>query len=597
MQPPPDLLPSVPSSVAHHPASEAEHGLPGMEAQQQAAQPVAAPAPASRRALLRGAGLVAAGAAAYALTHPVQPALAADPAPPMMRGLHPQALVAAAAPDLPPLAVIAYTRMGFGPTPASWQEFKALGNTDAERLATYVEQQLAPSAIDDSGCDAILAAQNFQTLGKSLEQLWADHVRGEQDRSLPFDEVERATWLRAVYSKRQLLEVLADHWHNHFNVLGWDYWAAPVFSFYDREVIRKHALGNFRAMLEAVAKSPPMLYYLDNQSNSGEHPNENYARELFELHAMGAENYLGVRDPNDPDLFDAEHQRIGYIDADVYGATTCFTGWRVDDDTGLFTFDDARHFPYQKFVLGKIIPEFQGIKDGMDVLDMLAAHKGVARYVCRRLCRRLVSDVPPERLVQEAADVFHAQRDAPDQLKSVVRVILRSPEFAATWGEKIKRPFEYVASILRASKANYSWTDSFGWVYGATGQPLFGWRPPNGYPDDKETWSSTMPMLQRWRTCNWLIEWAIGGDGADKDNHRLNLEPQMPASVQTPEAIVDFWSQRILGHKLPAAERQPIVDFMAFGRNPTYALPADQIAERLRYMVGLIFMSPSFQWR
>ncbi|OUC07227.1 hypothetical protein RY27_16130, partial [Litorilinea aerophila] len=159
----------------------------------------------------------------------------------------------------------------------------------------------------------------FTALDKSLAQLWADHVQGDQDRYLPAWEVERATFIRAVYSKRQLVEVLADHWHNHFNVYGFDYWIAPVFVHYDRDVIRGHMLGNFRQMLEAVAQSPAMLFYLDNQSNSGGSPNENYARELFELHTMGAENYLGVRSPEDPALVDGNGNRVGYIDADVYG--------------------------------------------------------------------------------------------------------------------------------------------------------------------------------------------------------------------------------------------------------------------------------------
>ena len=145
-------------------------------------------------------------------------------------------------------------------------------------------------------------------------------------------------------------------------------------------------LGNFRTMLDAVAKSPAMLYYLDNQSNSGGNPNENYARELFELHTLGAENYLGVVPLiiNDngsythPAPKDAEGKPLFYVDADVYGATTCFTGWRYNTDTGLFQFDDKAHFPYQKVVLGRLIPEAQGVKDGSDVLDMLAKHAGTA---------------------------------------------------------------------------------------------------------------------------------------------------------------------------------------------------------------------------
>lgn len=554
----------------------------------------------NRRGLLRGGGAIAGSALAASLvqTSPVAAQPASGEPPPAMRSpRNPVFAAAAGAPSLPPLPVIVFNRMAFGPRPEDWQAFQALGNTPESRLEAYVEQQLAPETIDDSECEARLASYGFTTLDKSLAQLWADHVQGDQDRYLPAREVERVTLIRAVYSKRQLVEVLADHWHNHFNVYGFDYWIAPVFVHYDRDVIRGHMLGNFRQMLEAVAQSPAMLFYLDNQSNSGGSPNENYARELFELHTMGAENYLGVRSPEDPALVDGNGNRVGYIDADVYGATTCFTGWRVNMDTGLFEFDSSRHFPYQKFVLGKIIPDNQGIKDGHDVLDLLASHPGTARHVCRRLCRRLIADHPPESVVQAAADVFLAHKDAPDQLKRVVRTILLSDEFRTTWGQKVKRPFEYVVAMLRATQADFEPTDSFLWNFGNSGQRLFRWHPPDGYPDFKEAWSSTMPMLQRWRRCNWLLGWTYGGDGPNKDDYRLQPETQMPASKKTPNEIVDYWSNRILGRTLPADERQPIVEFMAHGRNPDYELPADQIQERLRYMVGLILMSPSFHWR
>src|SRR5690606_30997676 len=115
-------------------------------------------------------------------------------------------------------------------------------------------------------------------------------------------------------SKRQLQEVLTDYWHDHFNVYAWDYWTAPTFVHFDRDVIRQHLFGNFRAMLEAVAQSPAMLFFLDNQSSSGDRPNENYARELFELHVMGSENYYGVRSIDDPAIKDEQGKRIGYID-------------------------------------------------------------------------------------------------------------------------------------------------------------------------------------------------------------------------------------------------------------------------------------------
>ncbi len=560
----------------------------------------------SRRRLLRGVGLAAAVTAAGPLLgQPVTQAAPPDQetTPPAMRSPRHQRMWAAeaTAPDLPPLAVIALNRMAFGPRPGDIAAFQALGSTDDARLQAYVDQQLNPDSIDDSLCDAKLAEAGFETLNKPLTQLWADHIKNNDQgwsyRMLPVKETEQATFIKAIYSKRQLVEVLADFWHNHFNVYGWDSWSGPTWVHYDRDVIRANMLGNFRQMLGAVAKSPAMLYYLDAESNTAAGPNENFARELFELHSMGAENYLGVVASRSEVPLDSEGRPVGYIDKDVYQSTECFTGWRVNHDTGQFEFVDSEHSRYEKIVLNTEIPDFLGLQDGEIVLDLVASHPGTARHICRKLCRRLVMDDPPESLVQAAADVFLAQKDAPDQLKQVVRTILLSDEFRTTWGEKIKRPFEFAVSALRASNADFTFTNSFRWYFGNMGQRLFSWHPPDGYPDLKEDWSSTMPMLQRWRFINWITEWKYGGEGANKDMKRIRYLEQMPASKKTPNQIADFWIDRILGRSMPDVERQQVVDFMAHGRNPDYELPADQIEERLRYMVALIFMSPSFQWR
>ena len=565
----------------------------------------------SRRLLLQGAGVLAASAAATVALTPSR--AGASPTPqdgqpvPAMRTIRYQTQsrsgAVAGKPALPSTAVIALNRMGFGPRLGDIAAFNALGSTDSARLTAYVDQQLSPATIDDSACDAVITSYAFQTLGKSQAQLWADHIKSEaandwQYRRLPVWETERVAFLRALHSKRQLTEVLADFWHNHFNVYGWDSWIQSTFVHYDRDVIRGNMLGNFRKMLGDVARSPAMLYYLDNQSNSGGNPNENYARELFELHGLGAENYFGVRKTTDPEIFDGEGKRKGYIDSDVYGATTCFTGWRIDDDTGLFQFDSASHFPYTKVVMGQIIEDFLGEEDGDIVLNLIANHPGTARYIARKLCRRLVSDSPPESLVQAAADVFYANREAADQLKKVVRTILLSEEFSATWGDKMRRPFDFAGALLRATQCNFDpKSDHFFWWYDSMGQGLFEWHPPNGYPDVARAWNSTMPILQRWRFVNDILEWEIGGEGADKDNKRIVVDGILPAGMATPEEIVDFWSQRLLGYLLPAAERTEIVEFMAFGRGIDSDLPPDQIAERQRYMIALILMSPSFQWR
>ncbi|MCB9138991.1 MAG: DUF1800 domain-containing protein [Caldilineaceae bacterium] len=556
----------------------------------------------SRRDLLRGGAATAViTAAAVAETRSMYGQDAPDADTPLMRSARSVVRLLDDMPETPPVGVIALNRAAFGPRPGvlDYRYFAELGDSDDARLQAFVDQQLNPAGIDDSACENRIAAQGFTTLNKSLSQLWADHVVADVDweeRIRPARETEQAAWLRAVYSKRQLVEVLADFWHNHFNVYGFDYWSAPVWSHYDRQVIRANMLGNFRTFLGAVATHPAMLYFLDNTTNTSAGPNENFARELFELHTMGAENYLGVvEDRNDVPL-DDQGRPVGYIDKDVYQATECFTGWTIDRDTGEFSFHENDHSRYEKIVLNTSIGDFLGQQDGEIVLDLLADHPGTARHIARKLCRRLISDEPPESVVQAAADVFHAQRDAPDQLKQVVRTILLSDEFRTTWGQKVKRPFEYSVAILRAGKAEFALNDSFRWNYGRMGQPLFQWQPPDGYPDNRSAWTGTMPILQRWKHCNWLAEWTYE-DGPNEGDYRLRFEQEMPGDRTTPNQIVDFWSQRLLGRSLPAQERGSIVNFIAQGRNPDFALPADLVGERTRFTVALMMMAPSFLWR
>lgn len=513
---------------------------------------------------------------------------------------------ATAAEPLPALEVIALNRMAFGPRPGDLGAFLALGNTPDERLQAYVDQQLDPEQIDDSACDAILAQQGYATWDLSRNELWVSYAirEGEEnkdnDHRLPVKEVEKATFLRAIHSKRQLVEVLADFWHNHFNVNGWNRWEAPMFRNYDRDVIRAHMLGNFREMVEAVAKSPAMIYYLDNQSNTGGTPNENFARELIELHTMGAENYLGVISdtPANYDLiYDENGFPKGYVDDWVYGATASFSGWQIDKETGDFYFNVSDHFSYHKVFLGQTIPPDQEEKDGQIVLDLLVNHPGTARHVARKLCRRFISDNPPEAVVQAAADVFAANIDAPDQLTKVVRTILLSDEFKTTWGEKIKRPFEYAVSMMRSINYDFEPRSEFFWRYDTGGQPLFAWPAPDGFPDTKDRWTGTMSMLQRMRLCNYLIDWKYAKESPQGDVRYFRPEEVTPASIKTPIALVDFWSNRILGRALPNVAYQELVEFMADGRSASQDLPQDDINERLRYMIALVFMSSTFMLR
>lgn len=507
-------------------------------------------------------------------------------------------------PPLPSLGVIALNRLAYGPRPGAldFDTWATLGGTEATRLEAFVEQQLAPEAIDDSACEARVTALGLTTLSKTLAQLWTDHhLGGNGNYSLyiqPATETRAATLVRAVYSQRQLAQVLTEFWHNHFSVYAWEGYPGATWAHYDRDVIRPHILGNFRQLLQAVAQSPAMLYYLDNYLSQGAGFNENYARELFELHTLGAENYLGVRDPFSVPK-DNAGVAVGYVDNDVYDAARCLTGWRVNDgmasapsNDGSFLLHAPWHDRANKLVLGKYFKADQTAEqDGNALLDLVATHPGTARFICRKLCRRLVSDNPPEALVTVAAQVFLQNTAAADQLKRVVRVIALSAEFRATWGEKIKRPFEAAISALRVLNAEFTPKDAFFWGYDSMGQPLFSRRPPDGYPDVRASWLNTSSMLNRWNFYNHCLE-------NDLDGLTTNVLAQTPPTVRSPNALADFWISRVLGRALsPAENRTAIEEFIAQGRNPAYDLTTDQITERLPRMVALILLSPDFQLR
>ena len=516
-----------------------------------------------------------------------------------------------------PLAILALNRLTFGIRPGDVDAFNALGSSDDERLLNFVNQQLNPDSMDDSDFENRYNNAGFETLRKTHEQLYYDHIAANpydsnddaywEWYSKPAYELADATVLRAVHSKKQLVELLADFWHNHFNIYFWQDDGVPLLASYNRDALRKHMLGNFRQMLEAVAKHPSMLYYLNQNNSSDAGPNENFARELFELHTLGAENYLGVRDPNSVEK-DANGIAVGYVDNDVYEAARCLTGWRIDDDlgewedgvekTGNFLYYKPWHDRFNKLVLGRYIPADQeDLKDGYDVLDLLASHPGTARFVCRKLCRRFISDVPPESIVQAAADTFLQYNDAPDQLKRVMETILLSAEFKAGWGGKVKRPYEAAMSMMRALNSDFTRAPGgIHWMLELMGQRLFERRPPDGYPDTREAWANSMSFLYRW---NFAVGLAENWMDDDDTGYKVftDVYGQTPAEIRTAPSLADYWIQRILNRTLPEASRNAIVAVMAQEYGWDETLTEEHVRYVLPAMVEVILMSPEFQWR
>jgi uncharacterized protein (DUF1800 family) len=341
--------------------------------------------------------------------------------------------------------------------------------------------------------------------------------------------------IRAAYSERQLEEVLVDFWFNHFNVFVGKGQTRFYLTAYERDAIRPHVLGRFRDLLGATAHSPAMLFYLDNwqsaaaaeattlappmrsrlrarqgagvigrdvrgaqrpaQPLTGRRPrglNENYARELMELHTLGVDG--------------------GYTQKDVQEVARAFTGWTIDGPRqgGQFRFEPRMHDAGEKVVLGQRIKAGGGEKDGEHVLDILAAHPSTARFISTKLARRLVADEPPATLVDRAAARF---RETHGDIREVVRTIVTSPEFfaAAAYRAKVKSPFEFVVSALRTTNVEMSGALPVVQALRELGMPLYGCQPPTGYADRADAWVNTGALLNRMNFAVSLTEGKLRG--------------------------------------------------------------------------------------
>jgi len=330
------------------------------------------------------------------------------------------------------------------------------------------------------------------------------------------EELAMAKTLRAIYSERQLQQVMNDFWFNHFNVFAGKGEVKWYLTSYERDVIQPHAFGKFRDLVAATAQSPAMLFYLDNflsadpnaaQRQAAERAmrqqmrrrpygypprpqpqqaqnkkqqrglNENYGRELMELHTLGVDG--------------------GYTQKDVTEVARAFTGWTIEKprEYPQFKFDDRLHDPDPKIVLGKKI-HAGGIKDGQEVIALLTKNPSTARFISTKLARRFVSDTPPPALVDRMAKTF---QKSDGDIREVLRAMIYSPEF---WSRdavraKIKTPFELVVSSVRALGTDVDTPMPLvGWV-GRIGEPLYQCQPPTGYSDKAETWVNTGSLLNR----------------------------------------------------------------------------------------------------
>jgi uncharacterized protein (DUF1800 family) len=400
------------------------------------------------------------------------------------------------------------------------------------------------------GYKGLTEDRSLSSLRKRRSELW--HLTDWEvklpweERVRPGNELIVATHLRAVLAEAQLREAVTDFWRDHFTVNRDAVEDVQVaLPSYDQDVLRQHSLGNFREMLEAVATSPAMLAYLNNASSKASPANENYARELFELHGLGSQAYLnGLYDRWREVPGAAEGLANGYIDEDVYEAARCFTGWSYESGqyvtdgvtlprTGNFTYIEHWHDPYQKRVLGVEFDSHLGpMEDGRNVLDLVAFHPATARHVVMRLCKRFVADAPPDELVTTATQLFVDARNKPDQLAQVMEHILLSPAFRDAQ-PRLQRPLFLFASLQRQASVVLPPDQENGWLIDLMGHRLYNWPSPAGHPMVSSYWSSPGLLVRRWRAMQTLWtkimttdpdrEWASADMFADEWSTQLGL--------------------------------------------------------------------------
>ncbi len=503
------------------------------------------------------------------------------------------------------------SRLGYGPRPGDVERVRAMG------LARYIDAQLRPESIPDAAAEQALAT--YRTLSMATSDLLREYPRvspSDAQRRQALDmsppalretppadrapgrivaELQAAKIARAVTSERQLQEVMVDFWFNHFNVYAQKSSVRWMVTSYERDAIRPHALGRFADLVLATARHPAMLYYLDNwisvRADLPSGPagglraglNENYARELMELHTLGVDG--------------------GYTQEDVVEVARCFTGWSIErpQEEGRFVFRPRAHDRGGKRVLGHVIAPGGGEQDGVRVIEILSRHPSTARFVATKLARKLVSDDPPPAVVERAARTF-ARTDG--DIRAVVESIVTSREFFsdAAFRAKVKTPLELVASAVRALGgqlpepvgAGTAATLERALVGGGAatlaravtrlGQPLYEAQPPTGYADRAEAWVNAGGLVGRMNFAAALAANRQPGVRVDLSTLTRSLEGQDPD--QALERVVS----RLLPGGVSAETRATMARRLAAGGE-------GRSAPDLARVVALAIASPEFQRR
>lgn len=523
-------------------------------------------------------------------------------------------------------------RLGFGGRPGDAAAVRAMG------IDRWTQQQLDPESIPDAATAPVLAQYPTLTASRSemfrtyqvaqqarnqaqrqmtkMGDTAADRrdarmavavanpalaeARQLNQRAVP--ELRAATLARAVVSDRQLYEVMVSFWSNHFSVFANKGQQERLFlTEYDRDVIRPNAMGKFRTLLGAVAHSPAMLFYLDNWQSQADsaHPtlpdlrvagrprlraianqrprrglNENYARELMELHTLGVDG--------------------GYSQTDVIEVARALTGWSIAmGSDGAFVFRPETHDAGPKTILGRTFAGGRGADEGEEVLDLLARHPATARFITTKLARHFVSDEPPMSVVDRCAAIF-TQTDG--DIRPTVACVVTGPEFfsRAAYRAKVKSPFQVVASALRAMQAVPDATPRSAQAVAQLGQPIFGRQTPDGWPDRADAWMNTGAILGR-------INFGLTLAGGRVPGVTMGRVPELEQLRGMPrEAQVDGVVRILLGGQVSTDTRQVLLSGenpLGGGTTPMRGRNQQVVLEGLSQVIGLALGAPEFQRR
>ncbi len=524
----------------------------------------------------------------------------------------------------------ALNRITFGARAQEIARAQAIG------WSAWVEEQLNPPAGDDPdvavhisqlamrikyagqapfgnipGWEPVDQTRRLTTLSLDNAGLWdiarrSDVSLAPNERYRIQQEMNAVTWVRNVHSRYQVREFMSDFWNNHFTIGRQEcIYGTASLPLYDTQVIRPRVFGNFRDLLGAVARSPSMLRFLNNSESTADHPNENYARELLELHTLGGPAYLGLTAPASLGTVDVVGRQVaaGFTDQDIIQASRALSGWTLEQGqagpngilpfTGNFIFNPLQHNTRAGQFMGVDLSRLSGMAQGELILDIVAHHPATADFMVRKIARRIFGDNPPEGAIHGAKGVWLTTRDRPDQIKQVMRAFtISSAEQMGLPPTKVRRPYERLMAFLRTTDTVINAYDGAWLMFSGLGDGMFVWATPEGRPDIDVQWQTAAANLETWNTLLQIM---------NTPSLRTTMFNQTPVEYATSAIqIVEYWVGRMVGRALRPAAMQALITEALTPIGVVAAYRSSGVANienALRRLTSLIAISPEFGMR